>query len=49
MRRIAAPMVGGMLSVLVLAFAVIPVVFSLVRGWRLPEGPMGRAGDEAQR
>jgi Cu(I)/Ag(I) efflux system membrane protein CusA/SilA len=49
MRRIAAPMVGGMLSVLVLAFAVIPVVFSLVRGWRLPEGPMGRTGNEAPR
>ncbi|UCE86916.1 MAG: efflux RND transporter permease subunit [Deltaproteobacteria bacterium] len=44
MRRIAAPMVGGMFSVLVLALAVVPVVFSLVRGWRLPDGEAPRDG-----
>jgi Cu(I)/Ag(I) efflux system membrane protein CusA/SilA len=37
MRRIAAPMIGGMLSATVLTLVVIPVVFQLVRGWRLPE------------
>jgi Cu(I)/Ag(I) efflux system membrane protein CusA/SilA len=39
MRRIAAPMVGGMLSAAVLTLIVIPVVFELVHGWRLPAGP----------
>jgi Cu(I)/Ag(I) efflux system membrane protein CusA/SilA len=39
MRRIAAPMVGGMSSAAVLTLIVIPVVFELVHGWRLPNGP----------
>ncbi len=34
MRRIAAPMVGGMLSVTVLALAVVPVVYFL---WKRAE------------
>jgi len=37
MRRIAAPMVGGMVSATLLTLIVIPVLFALVRGWRLPE------------
>jgi Cu(I)/Ag(I) efflux system membrane protein CusA/SilA len=36
MRRIAAPMVGGLVSATVLALIVIPVVFSLIRGRSLP-------------
>jgi Cu(I)/Ag(I) efflux system membrane protein CusA/SilA len=36
MSRIAAPMVGGLVSATVLALLVIPVVFAWVRGWRLP-------------
>jgi Cu(I)/Ag(I) efflux system membrane protein CusA/SilA len=36
MRRIAAPMVGGLVSATVLALIVIPVVFSLIRGLSLP-------------
>jgi len=36
MKRIAAPMVGGLVSATVLTLVVIPVVFALVRGWRLP-------------
>jgi len=39
MRRIAAPMVGGMLSAAVLTLNVIPVVFELGHGWRLPAAP----------
>ncbi len=39
MRRIAAPMVGGLVSATVLALIVIPVVFSLVRGLSLPKAP----------
>ncbi len=45
MRRIAAPMVGGLVSASLLALLVIPVVFVLVRGRRLPPGPgAGRPG-----
>ena len=36
MRRIAAPMVGGLVSATILTLIVIPVAFTLVRGWNLP-------------
>ncbi|WP_274707805.1 efflux RND transporter permease subunit [Roseicella aerolata] len=36
MRRIAAPMVGGMVSSTVLTLLVIPAIYSLVKGWGLP-------------
>lgn len=36
MRRIAAPMVGGMVSSTVLTLLVIPALYVLVKGWRLP-------------
>ena len=35
MQRIAAPMVGGMLSTLVLILLVLPVVFLLYKQWSL--------------
>jgi Cu(I)/Ag(I) efflux system membrane protein CusA/SilA len=35
MRRIAAPMVGGMVSVTILALIVIPAIYALVKGWFL--------------
>ncbi|NOQ64198.1 MAG: CusA/CzcA family heavy metal efflux RND transporter [Methyloprofundus sp.] len=35
MKRIAAPMVGGMISTLVLVLIVFPAVYSYWRGWRL--------------
>ena len=38
MRRIAAPMVGGMVSSTVLTLLVIPALYSLVKGWHLPRG-----------
>ena len=41
MRRIAAPMVGGMVSATVLTLVVIPVVFYWVRGWRLDRAADG--------
>jgi Cu(I)/Ag(I) efflux system membrane protein CusA/SilA len=41
MRRIAAPMIGGMLSSTVLTLVVIPAVYSLWREWQLP----GAGGD----
>ncbi|MBK1678850.1 efflux RND transporter permease subunit [Rhodocyclus tenuis] len=38
MRRIAAPMVGGMLSSTLLTLAVIPAIYALVKQWRLRRG-----------
>jgi Cu(I)/Ag(I) efflux system membrane protein CusA/SilA len=38
MRRIAAPMVGGLVSATVLTLVVIPVIFALVRGRGLADG-----------
>ncbi len=38
MSRIAAPMVGGMLSSTVLTLAVIPAIYALVKEWRLVRG-----------
>ena len=36
MRRIAVPMVGGMISSTVLTLIVIPAIYAIVKGWRLP-------------
>ncbi|WP_319244689.1 CusA/CzcA family heavy metal efflux RND transporter [uncultured Propionivibrio sp.] len=38
MSRIAAPMVGGMISSTVLTLAVIPAIYALVKSWRLRRG-----------
>ncbi|HTK14028.1 MAG TPA: CusA/CzcA family heavy metal efflux RND transporter [Xanthobacteraceae bacterium] len=38
MRRIAVPMIGGMVSSTLLTLVVIPAVFGLVKGFRLPRG-----------
>ena len=38
MSRIAAPMVGGMISSTVLTLAVIPAIYALVKQWRLARG-----------
>ena len=38
MSRIAAPMVGGMVSSTVLTLAVIPAIYALVKQWRLRRG-----------
>ena len=38
MSRIAAPMVGGMISSTVLTLAVIPAIYALVKEWRLRRG-----------
>lgn len=55
MRRIAAPMVGGMISSTVLTLAVIPAIYALVMQWRMrrgglpaaePVSPQGRAWSE---
>ena len=36
MQRIAVPMIGGMISSTVLTLIVIPAVYGLIKGWRLP-------------
>jgi Cu(I)/Ag(I) efflux system membrane protein CusA/SilA len=36
MQRIAVPMIGGMISSTVLTLTVIPAIYGLVKGWRLP-------------
>ncbi len=38
MSRIAAPMVGGMLSCTVLTLVVIPAIYALVKQWSLKRG-----------
>ena len=35
MRRIAAPMVGGMISATALALLALPVIYALWRGWEM--------------
>jgi Cu(I)/Ag(I) efflux system membrane protein CusA/SilA len=39
MQRIAVPMIGGMISSTLLTLVVIPAVYGLVKGWRLPHAP----------
>ena len=36
MRRIAVPMVGGMVSSTFLTLLVIPAIYAIVKGWKLP-------------
>ncbi len=36
MQRIAVPMIGGMMSSTLLTLMVIPAIYGLVKGWRLP-------------
>jgi Cu(I)/Ag(I) efflux system membrane protein CusA/SilA len=36
MQRIAVPMIGGMVSSTILTLIVIPAVYGLIKGWRLP-------------
>jgi Cu(I)/Ag(I) efflux system membrane protein CusA/SilA len=43
MRRIAAPMVGGMVSVTVLALLVIPAIYAVVKGFAIRRGNMPMA------
>jgi Cu(I)/Ag(I) efflux system membrane protein CusA/SilA len=35
MKRIAAPMVGGMVSSTILTLVVIPVIYALWKGWEI--------------
>ncbi|MGX1788298.1 efflux RND transporter permease subunit [Bosea sp. NPDC055332] len=47
MQRIAVPMIGGMVSSTVLTLLVIPAIYGLIKGWRLPvTEAMGKAAPE---
>jgi copper/silver efflux system protein len=37
MRRIAVPMVGGMISSTLLTLLVIPAIYAIIKGWKLPQ------------
>ena len=37
MRRIATPMIGGMVSATVLTLVVVPAIYGIWKGWKLPE------------
>jgi Cu(I)/Ag(I) efflux system membrane protein CusA/SilA len=39
MQRIAVPMIGGMISSTLLTLIVIPAIFGIVKGFRLPSEP----------
>ena len=45
MRRIAAPLVGGMISSTILTLAVIPAIYSLVKGRGLPARTNATTGE----
>ena len=45
MRRIAVPMIGGMISSTILILVVIPAVYGVIKGWRLSEVPLHRTRD----
>jgi Cu(I)/Ag(I) efflux system membrane protein CusA/SilA len=53
MSRIAAPMVGGMISSTILTLAVIPALYALVKRWEIgrteavPESPTVAAAPHA--
>jgi Cu(I)/Ag(I) efflux system membrane protein CusA/SilA len=46
MRRIAVPMVGGMVSSTVLTLLVIPAIYAIVKGWRMPRRSTLRAVEQ---
>jgi Cu(I)/Ag(I) efflux system membrane protein CusA/SilA len=39
MKRIAAPMVGGMVTSTILTLIVIPVIYEMWRGWQMRHAP----------
>ncbi len=43
MQRIAVPMIGGMVSSTLLTLVVIPAIYGLIKGWRLPAKAQVRA------
>jgi copper/silver efflux system protein len=48
MQRIAVPMIGGMISSTLLTLVVIPAIFGLVKGFRLPPAGQGESQPEVR-
>jgi Cu(I)/Ag(I) efflux system membrane protein CusA/SilA len=48
MQRIAVPMIGGMVSSTPLTLVVIPAIYGIVKGWRLPPGKPHAAKNETR-
>jgi Cu(I)/Ag(I) efflux system membrane protein CusA/SilA len=46
MKRIATPMVGGMVSATILTLIVVPAIYDLVKGWKLPQAPQARGKEK---
>ncbi|MGE0630138.1 MAG: efflux RND transporter permease subunit [Hyphomicrobiaceae bacterium] len=46
MQRIAVPMIGGMISSTLLTLVVIPAIYGLIKGWRLPATSSGELIEE---
>ncbi len=46
MKRIAAPMVGGMVSATILTLIVVPAIYGLVKGWGLPKAAVDKEAEE---
>jgi Cu(I)/Ag(I) efflux system membrane protein CusA/SilA len=42
MKRIATPMIGGMVSATILTLVVVPAIYELVKGWKLPKEQKAR-------
>jgi len=42
MQRIAVPMIGGMISSTLLTLIVIPAIFGLIKGFRLPSAEINK-------
>jgi copper/silver efflux system protein len=49
MQRIAVPMIGGMVSSTLLTLVVIPAIYGIVKGWRLPSDKSQAAKATAKR
>jgi Cu(I)/Ag(I) efflux system membrane protein CusA/SilA len=47
MRRIAVPMVGGMVSSTILTLLVIPAIYAIAKGWRLTRSERPAASGQA--
>lgn len=40
MKRIATPMIGGMISATILTLVVVPAIYGIWKGWNLPKEPL---------
>ena len=49
MQRIAIPMIGGMMSSTLLTLIVIPAIYGMVKGWRLPKAVTAGSGGSYRR